>query len=106
MARRTTISDVLGVGSDHTRHPRTAGSMKLRQIRAGTEPPTTSANPATQAIGISPLAWPIQAQVASCGTNPQNHASLKLSAVPVFPATGRPKYAAVPVPARTAPLRA
>ena len=35
----------------------------------------------------------------SCGTQPANQASAKLSVVPVFPATGRPaSAAAVPVP--------
>ena len=73
--------------------------MKVCQISAGKVPPVTDVMPWTVPIGFSPFGCPIQTTVASCGTQPANHASASLSVVPVLPATGRPgSAAAVPVP--------
>jgi hypothetical protein len=55
--------------------------------------------PCTPFSGRSFVGSPTQVTVVSWGTKPANHASAKLSVVPVLPAAGRPESAAaVPVP--------
>jgi hypothetical protein len=97
----------LGLANCWTGWPSIAVVMKSCQMRAGIEPPKTSANPSTLCIGISPSWCPTHTQAASCGVYPQNQASSKFWPVPVLPATGRPgSAAAVPVPCVTTPWRA
>src|SRR5213592_4393302 len=71
--------------------------MNRRQFVAGNVGPETEM-PWTEVIGISPRGYPIQTVASSEGVKPQNHASAKLSVVPVLPAEVRPKYAPRPVP--------
>src|SRR4051794_31092854 len=62
--------------------------------------------PATPGMGTRDFAWPSHTAVVRCGVKPTNHASVKLSVVPVLPATGQPPCcAAVPVPRWTFCLR-
>src|SRR5207244_8949932 len=68
-----------------------AAFMYAPQIRAGTVPPTT------RFIGVL-SSLPSQTPVTRYGVNPINQAFLSSSVVPVFPATGRPMWASVPVP--------
>ena len=56
-----------------------------------------------QEVGVDPSAVPVAAlpgpdAAVAFGVYPANHASTFSSAVPVFPATGRPNAARVPVP--------
>lgn len=63
-----------GAGNRSTRIPDVALAMKSCQIKAGIEPPNTSANPSTPCIGTFPRGCPTHTHVASCGVYPQNQA--------------------------------
>src|SRR5437764_6514323 len=55
--------------------------------------------PCTLFISMRAFGYPTQTAVDIRGVYPTNHASAKLSVVPVLPAAGQPMFADVPVPA-------
>jgi hypothetical protein len=48
--------------------------MKSWKISAGKVPPKTRLPKKSVRMGIRPLRWPTQTEVASCGVNPENMA--------------------------------
>src|SRR3954469_6510691 len=70
-----------------------ADFMYAPQIGAAIAPPC-----ALGPSGYGSFGCPTQTDVTSRGVKPTNHASVKLSTVPVLPAAGQPIWARVPVP--------
>jgi hypothetical protein len=76
-------------------------AAKRAQIHAGHVPPVTVNGVRGGSMGMDPRGYPTHTAAESPAVYPTNQASTSSWVVPVFPATGRPIQAWIPVPRRT-----